>query len=225
MAENIIKLNVGGVHYDTTLRTLTESFSFGDANYFGVLLNTQVPALKDDQGRYFIDRDGNLFRYVLQFLRTAHVHVNEIQLVEELLVEADFYQVIPMTRHLNEIKKSLQSHALKVFKIGFTETRKGWTTCYSVSFNTDILRLYDDSQLPEKVVRYINHCSNLEGDLIMMILREGYQIVHKYESTLTDKYENYHEERYIPGNMTKSYQRVVRYYIFSNNSPMLSEDQ
>jgi len=61
----IIELNVGGVHYSTALETLrSDSESMLCAMFSGRMGVTQ-----DKSGRYFIDRDGSLFKYVLNYLR------------------------------------------------------------------------------------------------------------------------------------------------------------
>ncbi len=49
-----------------------------------------------EDGSYFIDRDGTHFRYILNYLRTGQLIVPQDELVrirEELLAEAEFYQV------------------------------------------------------------------------------------------------------------------------------------
>ena len=47
-----------------------------------------------EDGSYFIDRDGTHFRYILNYLRTGQLIVPEDKIVrEELLAEAEFYQV------------------------------------------------------------------------------------------------------------------------------------
>ena len=47
-----------------------------------------------EDGSYFIDRDGTHFRYILNYLRTGQLIVPKDEIVrEELLAEAEFYQV------------------------------------------------------------------------------------------------------------------------------------
>ena len=47
-----------------------------------------------DDGSYFIDRDGTHFRYILNYLRTGKLIVPKDEMIrEELLAEAEFYQV------------------------------------------------------------------------------------------------------------------------------------
>lgn len=80
---------------------------------------------KDSSGRYFIDRDGELFKYdmniklyklnanhsfqrvILKYLRTDNLSFdqNDIMLVNELLEEAKFYQIKPLISRLSEIEE------------------------------------------------------------------------------------------------------------------------
>ena len=56
-----------------------------------------------EDGSYFIDRDGTHFRYILNYLRNGQLIVPKEEMVrirEELLVEAEFYQVEGMIEQL-----------------------------------------------------------------------------------------------------------------------------
>ena len=47
-----------------------------------------------EDGSYFIDRDGTHFRFILNYLRTGQLIVPKDEIIrEELLAEAEFYQV------------------------------------------------------------------------------------------------------------------------------------
>ncbi len=57
----------------------------------------------NEDGSYFIDRDGTHFRYILNYLRSGQLIVPQDELVrirEELLAEAEFYQVEGMIKAL-----------------------------------------------------------------------------------------------------------------------------
>ena len=57
-----------------------------------------------EDGSYFIDRDGTHFRYILNYLRIGQLIVPKDEIIrEELLAEAEFYQVEGIIRTLKVI--------------------------------------------------------------------------------------------------------------------------
>ena len=61
LGSTVAELNIGGQAFTTTLETLGK---YPDS-LLGLVfskLNTTIPLLKDTRGRFFMDRDGNLFR-------------------------------------------------------------------------------------------------------------------------------------------------------------------
>ena len=93
MADQFVTLNVGGVLYTTTRTTLTKYPDCMLANMFSGKHTTAT----DANGNYFIDRDGSLFRYVLNFLRSAQLNLPEgFKELDQLKNEADFYQLEPL---------------------------------------------------------------------------------------------------------------------------------
>jgi len=88
----LIELNVGGVHYSTSLNTLTSESGSKLAQMFEKYPADSV--LKDSKGKYFIDRDGVLFRYILDYLRNKKLVLPEnFQETQRLAMEADYYQL------------------------------------------------------------------------------------------------------------------------------------
>ncbi|ELR13903.1 K+ channel tetramerization subfamily protein [Acanthamoeba castellanii str. Neff] len=84
-----VKLDVGGVHFTTSLTTLmTEPDSMLAAMFSG-----RHELEKDDDGRVFIDRDGELFNYVLQYLREGELDLFQLPsgVKQRLKREAAFY--------------------------------------------------------------------------------------------------------------------------------------
>eukprot|EP01006_Ploeotia_vitrea_P013979 TRINITY_DN3685_c0_g1_i1.p1 TRINITY_DN3685_c0_g1~~TRINITY_DN3685_c0_g1_i1.p1 ORF type:complete len:244 (+),score=7.23 TRINITY_DN3685_c0_g1_i1:51-782(+) len=90
----IVKLNIGGIPYVCTRDTL---LSQGD-NFFAAVLREEdaenCPVLRLDGG-IFIDRDGELFKYVLDYLRTGNLlsFPPTPEDIERLKAEAQFYCV------------------------------------------------------------------------------------------------------------------------------------
>jgi len=89
MISKIIKLNIGGTRFSTTMETLCRH----GQNFFAALLNENIPSLQDEDGYYFIDRTGELFTPILNFFRTGLLvipdHINPFLIINE----AQFYSI------------------------------------------------------------------------------------------------------------------------------------
>ena len=61
----------------------------------------------DEDGRYFIDRDGTHFRYILNYLRDGNTYlpVDNQQLIDELYEEVCFYGIEPLITKLDQIRQ------------------------------------------------------------------------------------------------------------------------
>ncbi|CAG8474607.1 3965_t:CDS:2 [Paraglomus brasilianum] len=104
MSDERIVLNVGGIKYETTLSTL---LAYPDT-FLGRMFQKRNDELAHptNNNEYFIDRDGHVFRYVLQYYRTGKIIYpggNQSSGIskEELLIEFDFFQ-IPIPRLEND---------------------------------------------------------------------------------------------------------------------------
>ena len=87
---SILNLNVGGIVYTTTWRTITRD----PKSLLGRMFSGTHEVACDSKGNYFIDRDGSLFRHVLNFLRTRELCLPQpFDEFEQLSAEAEFYQV------------------------------------------------------------------------------------------------------------------------------------
>ncbi|XP_040049952.2 BTB/POZ domain-containing protein KCTD6 isoform X1 [Gasterosteus aculeatus] len=96
-----VTLNVGGCLYTTSLSTLQR---YPDS-MLGAMFRGDFPTTRDSQGSYFIDRDGTLFRYILNFLRTSELTLPlDFTETDLLRKEADFYQIEPLIQCLNDPK-------------------------------------------------------------------------------------------------------------------------
>jgi len=114
---NVVEFDVGGVTYATCLSTVTREPNSLLAELFSTVSEAangrsgggSDPATggdqvareidrcrvvaKDSKGRYFIDRDGVLFRYVLDYLRNDKLVLPEcFQERERLRQEAEFFR-------------------------------------------------------------------------------------------------------------------------------------
>jgi hypothetical protein len=103
-----VSLNVGGEIYTTTLDTLTR---YQDS-MLGAMFTGQISTLRDKQGNVFIDRDGKVFRYILNFLRSSSLDLPEgFSEMRLLRREADFFQIRPL---LDEIRRRVEAGPLSL---------------------------------------------------------------------------------------------------------------
>lgn len=119
----MVTLNVGGVLYTTTTFTLQK---YPDS-MLGALMSGKLPTTLDSQGYVFIDRDGNAFRHILNFLRTSALCIPSDFVEMDLLhAEADFYQIEPLVNLLNQYKEQKGSKGTSYF-LEIIEVRTGST--------------------------------------------------------------------------------------------------
>ena len=119
MGSRTLSLNVGGIHYTTSTSTLMK---YPDS-MFGRMLNSSIDSEKDENGAYFIDRDGPLFRHVLNFMRNGTLSLpenfNELKLLKS---EADFYQIQPLIAALDNLKPGNNQSLADGFVVDIFET-------------------------------------------------------------------------------------------------------
>ena len=88
-----VTLNVGGVPYATTVATLTREKN----TFFTALFSKQWTIDRDEKDNsIFIDRNGNLFRYILEYLRTDLVPkdvLKNVPLHRNVLIEAEYFRL------------------------------------------------------------------------------------------------------------------------------------
>jgi hypothetical protein len=94
MFEKIVTLNVGGTKYTTSLSTLTK---YPDS-MLGVMFSGRHALPQQEDGSFFIDRDGDTFSNILSYLRDRSIILSIIprlsdEVRQRLLHEAMFYQL------------------------------------------------------------------------------------------------------------------------------------
>lgn len=105
-----VKLNVGGKIYKTALATLQKD---PDSMLCAMFSGKFELKPDDEDGAYFIDRDAELFRYILNYLRNGVLHSpNDRTVLEDLLVEARFYQVQGLIAQLEREMYPLKSSVI-----------------------------------------------------------------------------------------------------------------
>ena len=91
----MVTLNVGGVTYVTSVPTLLRS----ESSFFSKLFSGQYSQPVPHSGTIFIDRDGELFKYVLSFLRTGYLDMTRrgcgysLTLLKSLKREFQFFDI------------------------------------------------------------------------------------------------------------------------------------
>ena len=93
ITENRVKLDVGGHHYATSTSTLTRD----QDSMLAAMFSGRHSIQREEDGNYFIDRDGTHFRYILNYLRDGGFKDETLPtgrgILNELLTEAEYYQL------------------------------------------------------------------------------------------------------------------------------------
>lgn len=63
---NVIEINIGGYIYKTTKLTLIKGTNFFSSLFES--LDNGINTLRDSEGRIFVDRNGRIFEYILDYL-------------------------------------------------------------------------------------------------------------------------------------------------------------
>ncbi|CAL2033835.1 unnamed protein product [Caenorhabditis brenneri] len=83
----IVKLNIGGTVFQTTKSTLTKFDGM-----FKVMMETEIPVIKDESGAIFIDRSPKHFDLILNFMRDGDVELPDPEKeINEVHKEAHYY--------------------------------------------------------------------------------------------------------------------------------------
>ncbi|XP_057825917.2 FH protein interacting protein FIP2 [Cryptomeria japonica] len=98
---SIVRLDIGGRKFTTKVDTLT----LRDPNStLAAMISGRLPSLRDPQsGTLLIDRDGTHFRHILNWLRDGVVPILDTSGYQELLREAEYYQLLGLIEDINII--------------------------------------------------------------------------------------------------------------------------
>ncbi|KAJ8040594.1 BTB/POZ domain-containing protein KCTD21 [Holothuria leucospilota] len=99
----VITINVGGNKYTISTRSL---FEYKDSKLYKLCLDKTHRHGKDHEGNVFINRDGELFKYVLRYMQQGQLVLPKgFTDADALAVEADYYGVKKLTEELEQYKK------------------------------------------------------------------------------------------------------------------------
>ncbi|XP_034019299.1 BTB/POZ domain-containing protein KCTD12-like [Thalassophryne amazonica] len=100
----IVELNVGGQVYVTRYETLTAAPN--SLLWLKFSQSSPDELAKDSKGRFFFDRDGFLFRYILDYLRDSELLLpDSFSERRRLQREADFFRLPELSRSLAAVSK------------------------------------------------------------------------------------------------------------------------
>jgi hypothetical protein len=119
MSQELIELNVGGVFFTTTKKTLL----LEPNTFFSELLESKsIPESKDSTNRIFIDRNGRLFHLVLEYLRNKQlVGVETLEERRRLKEEAEFYKLTNLIKLIDDLEMK-NGHITLSFRGKFTNS-------------------------------------------------------------------------------------------------------
>ncbi|XP_028813008.1 BTB/POZ domain-containing protein kctd15 isoform X1 [Denticeps clupeoides] len=105
-----VHIDVGGHMYTSSLATLTK---YPDSRISRLFNGTEPIVLDSLKQHYFIDRDGEIFRYILSFLRTCKLLLpDDFKDFHLLYEEARYYQLTPMVKELERWKQERECRRL-----------------------------------------------------------------------------------------------------------------
>ncbi|XP_048869922.1 uncharacterized protein LOC125742193 isoform X1 [Brienomyrus brachyistius] len=98
-----VHIDVGGHMYTSSLATLTK---YPDSRIGRLFDGTEPIVLDSLKQHYFIDRDGHMFRYILNFLRTSKLLIpDDFKDYSLLYEEARYFQLQPLLAELERWKQ------------------------------------------------------------------------------------------------------------------------
>ncbi|KAF7264806.1 hypothetical protein GWI33_022336 [Rhynchophorus ferrugineus] len=102
--EKLIKDNGGSI--GDVLKTDSKQNVYPESR-LAKLFNGSIPIVLDSlKQHYFIDRDGGMFRHILNFMRNSKLLIPEnFQDLDLLLEEARYFDIPPMVRQLEQMKR------------------------------------------------------------------------------------------------------------------------
>ena len=128
MPNDVVKLNVGGVFFQTNLSTLMKD----EESLLFSLVTGNLDSYQSNDGFFYIDRDGKRFKHILNFLRDGEIPEKVFsEMGEELMIEADFFELRSLKRALDLLmhkavnKKAENSSANENVVLQLKETLEG----------------------------------------------------------------------------------------------------
>jgi hypothetical protein len=190
MNDEIIELNVGGSMFTTSLNTLLSvenSFFYENFDSKSRLFNFP----RDLTNRYFLDRDGKLFYFILEYLRNKILFLPEnFSEKQRFKFEAEFYKLASLIKLLDDFNLTNGSTfndtlTLEDFQITTTATNVP-ATYKSSEYSKEKEQFFNlsSSLLPHKKI--VNGCIivGYRGKIKTKFSRFFYSIFFSFSLTL-----------------------------------------
>lgn len=113
---DVLELNVGGVPYTTSLTTLVK----GGDNMLTNMFSGRYHIIKDKDGRYFIDADGQIFGSILRYLRCGDLPCDKLAL--QVYREAKYFGLEELQRNIEQMPYMMAIQA----RLHFQEKLEGF---------------------------------------------------------------------------------------------------
>jgi len=171
-SDKIVKLNVGGQLFTTYESTLLKS------PFFQAIFSGKFGDKQSDDGSYFIDRDGEYFKYLLNFLRCGYVEISTAS--ASLLHREALYFQIPLD--LTHIIKKMQRPNIILSQ----DTRKSavWTIQEGEWTKVNMEKIPGGWDIGPTVA---GECEMLDLLVERLVNRGGYRIVTSSASAVVTK--------------------------------------
>jgi hypothetical protein len=152
----IIKLDVGGIRYKTTLNTLlsypesmlsnmfSSKHKLNDVSdgYYFIDMDRELNI--DSDGYYFIDRDGEIFKYIIKFLRDKTLNLDSLSdsIIRDIITEAKYYNISDLVV-LCEKKINKYQNTFDVCSVLLKFDINEFSREFNIIFSPDMLAKYD----------------------------------------------------------------------------------
>jgi hypothetical protein len=195
--DKIIKLNIGGFRYETTLYTLDK---YPDSMLSSMFSGRHKLTTTDD-GYHFIDRNGEYFTYILKFLRDGNINLDVLSYkdINNILDEANYFNLDKLVEYIED-DPHYQRKKLNDFD-----------TWYCVGNDTHWKLQTDNSECMYTPPKFIRHYTFLPSQLlsteiytgstqnesqnkVLIIFKMSNNNIHFYTVDITDAVKKLNEE-------------------------------
>jgi len=163
---DIVTLNVGGTRYSMPLHLMDK---YRESTLYTVVRGQTSDNMYDDHGVVYIDADGHMFRYVLNFLRRNELILpDDFKEFDLLLLESEYYGIASLTECIRKAHHRFDVMTVNVQGVLYHTTGK-------------TLRKYPHSSLSMRMLNTLDErgrCVIAQGDgqlfqYVLDYLRKG----------------------------------------------------